>query len=643
MSGARGGRRRGHAAAYLALVFAVYTPALGGAFVWDDHSILPNNPLMHGAGGLRDIWTTTGRIPDETHYWPVTYTVLWLQHRLWGLAPLGYHVVNVVLHGVIGLFVVGLVGRLGLAGGWLAALLFALHPVHVEAVAWIDELKDLLATLGYLAAAELFLAGERRLRTGMAAAAILAIALLAKSSAVTLPLALGLALWYRQGRLERRDLVALAPVVLMAVALGTVDTAITTAHPREQGASAPPLVERALHAGRALWFQAGKLVWPSPLSVIYPGWNLPPASPTSWLPLAAAVGVTAGLWKLQHRLGRGPFAAWAFYGLSLGPTLGLVHFSFLELSPAADRYQYLASLGPIVAGASVTAAWIARAGGRGGRRRAAPVGLVLLVLAIMTWRQAGLYRDQATLFAHALSVAPDSYMATSNYAAGLMLQGRHEEAREPLQKAVAQNPRDKASFTNLGMIHLGSGRLEEARESFEAALAVDPGHVPALSRLGVVLIRQEQLEEAARVLEALVEQAPQEPGALGNLAYVVGRLGDVDRQVDLYRRALAASGAGDEDLASNLAWVLAARGRPEETAEALTLARRAVEAAGTADPPPRHLNTLALALLANGRPAEAADAARRALLLARAAGTEDVAGQSLELLQLADRARRETR
>lgn len=519
---------------FLAAV-AVYLPVLGAQFVWDDDFSIADNPLLRGWGGLWRIWTTIGQIPREMHYWPLTYSVLWLQWQCWSDWAAGYHLVNAVLHGAIVVQVWRLMRRIGLPGGWLAALLFALHPVHVEAVAWVISLKDLLATLAGLLAVEFYLNHEERgggKWLGTAAAAMAA-AMLCKSMPVALPAGLALLAWYRRGRLERRELAALALLGAITLAIGLADTWVTHLVPRTDEVIAPALPQRLAQAGLRFWLYLWKLVWPGGLSPIYPQWALDPHRTIAWLPLAGIAAATVGLWAARRRIGRGPLACWLFYGVMLGPVLGVIHFSFLRISPIADRYQYLASLGPIVGAGVVGGRWLARGGTRG-----LGVAALLLALAALTWRYERQYHDDATLFGHAMTMAPDSADAPYNLGVYQMKQGRHAEAIALFERAGRINPEDWRSVCNIIYILMSQGRDRDAADLCRDAIRRGARNMGIVNNLALLLITTQDagLRDPAEALKVM--QHEPEAAWLGDPAYL-GILAQVQLANGLSADALA--------------------------------------------------------------------------------------------------------
>ena len=347
--------RRNHAALAALVLMAVvsYFPATQAGFVWDDEGYSPPPSRCGSASGLARIWFSPTAVPSEGHYWPLVYTTFWLEHKLWGFAPAGYHLVNLLLHLVNTLLLWRILLRLPVPGAWLVAAVFAVHPLHVETVAWVIERKDLLAALFYLAAFSAYMrfsAAPRR-RPYLAALGLYAAGLLCKSIVVTLPAALLILAWWLRGRVTREDLLRLLPFFLAGAGIVFADWLYYSA--REPYSFDYSLPERALIAARALWFYAGKLLWPAGLAVIYPHWDLSGALAWSWL--AAAAAAAALLHFARRRTGRGPAAGVLFFAVTLSPVLGFVDYGYMQFSFVADRFQYLAGIGvmAVVVGAAV--------------------------------------------------------------------------------------------------------------------------------------------------------------------------------------------------------------------------------------------------------------------------------------------------
>src|ERR1035437_4087320 len=326
---------------------AAYLPALRGGVLWDDNFHL-TSPDLQSLHGLWRIWFELGATQQ---YYPLLHTAFWLEHRVWGDAVLGYHLANVFLHALSACLVVTIVRRLSLPGARLAGLIFALHPVCVEAVAWISEQKSTLSGVFCLAAALTYLRFDqtRRKPQYFMALGLFVAALLSKTVTATLPAALLVLLWWLRGRLQwRRDLLPLLPWLGLAVPAGLLTAWVEKVFIGAQGADfALTLPQRLLLAGRALWFYAGKILWPSNLMFSYPRWKTDPGEwphylfPLGIVVLAVALGLLA-------RRKRGPLAGFLIFAGTLFPVLGFLNVFPFRYSYVADHFQYLAILGIVV-------------------------------------------------------------------------------------------------------------------------------------------------------------------------------------------------------------------------------------------------------------------------------------------------------
>ncbi len=456
------------------LVIVSYLPAmLWGGFVWDDNTYVKVDPVRD-VSGLWKIWFSPSALEEEGHYWPITYTTFWVEHKLWGFAPAGYHIVNVLLHLANTLLLWHLLRRLVVPGAWVIAAVFAVHPLHVESVAWIFERKDVLSGLLYLSAALAWMRFVERPnpRRYMCSLALYAAALLSKSIAVTLPAALLIWHWWKQGRVTSTDLLRLVPffVVGLVIALGDLSS-YRSVHPKEFDFS---LIERTLIAARALWFYAGKLLWPTNLAVIYPRWDIHVAEPLAWGYLVGAVALAAALWCFRSQLGRGPLAGALFFVITLSPTLGFVDYSYMEYAFVADRYQYLAGIGVMAAVIGAAAYGIRHLSDLWQKGALGGAAVVLILLGLLTWRQASIYRDNETFNRHIIALNPQARGAHLNLGHVLHKQGRYEEALEATRVEVEQRPNYFKAHANLGLVLGKLGRFEEAETHLRRAISLDP-------------------------------------------------------------------------------------------------------------------------------------------------------------------------
>ena len=534
------------------MVAVAYAPAvLWGGFVWDDTIFTEAEPVRI-VSGLWDIWFAPEKIGREPHYWPLTYTTFWLEHKLWGFWAPGFHAINVVLHIANTLLLWRLLRRVEVPGAWLVAAVFAVHPLNVNSVAWIIERKDVLSGLFYLTAALAWLRYEEKAREDaggwrhlVLSAMLLGAGLLCKSSVVTLPAALLIVQWWRHGRVSAGDLLRVAPLFAVAALVTALDLSLylnRVLHSFDYS-----LVERVLVAGRALWFYPVKILWPADLAVVYPLWDVRVSDPGAWAYPAAAVALAAALWCLRRRIGRGPLAGALFYAVTVSPMLGIVPFSYMALSFVADRFQYLAGIGVTAVVIGAAAGGLAGAVGSAGwlpASAAVPVlarGLavaVLLALGTLTWGQASLYRDDLTFFAHFVERNPTESTAQARVAEGLYKEGRHEEALAPLRKALELEPESAEWHRGVGVLLNKLKRHEEALGLLRKAVELDPRWVHAHAELGAVLDDMGRPEEALAPLRKALELEPESAERHVRVGVVLDKLKRHEEALDLLRRAV---------------------------------------------------------------------------------------------------------
>ena len=540
-------------AALVLLVAAAYLPAFSAGFVWDDR-VFTEARAVREWSGLWTLWFRPSEIGNEAHYWPLVYSSFWLEHKLWGFDPAGYHAVNVLLHGANSLVLWRLARRLELPGAWLLAALFAVHPLHVESVAWTIERKDLLSGLFYLAAFGAWLRFTETPRGGgwhyLLALVLFVLGLLCKSMVVTLPAALAICHWWRHGRIDGATLLRLAPLFAVGLAIASADAAFYAE--REPLALGYSPVERVLIAAQALWFYAGKLLWPAGLAVIYPHWPVAAGDPLAWGYVAAALGLGLALWLLRGRIGRGPLAAAAFFAVSLSPVLGFVDYGYMQFSFVADRYQYLAGIGVLAPVAGLAArgadALAARGGGpvEGWRRLGAgrgaalaAIAMALAALAVLTFRQAELYRDGVTFFSHIVAHNPTAREAHRNLGDALVKEGRVEEALEVFHIAARLAPKDARDRSNIGAALILLERGDEAEQHLRHALELDSRSIYALQNLAALESIRENHGEALGFYRRLAEAMPGNPDAWHGIGTALYRLGRPQDALAVLEHALA--------------------------------------------------------------------------------------------------------
>ncbi len=507
--------------ALAALTLLSYLPAVGNGYVWDDDAYLTANNLVVAPDGLRRIWLS---LDSPSQYFPLVYTSFRLEYALWGLRPPGYHLVNILLHALNALLVWRLLRRLSLPGAWLAAALFALHPVNVESVAWVTERKNVLSTPFFLAALACWLsflesAGRERWRRYALCLVLFLLALFAKTTAVTLPAAMLLVVWLKEARIGRGRLWAAAPFALIGLGMGLLTVWWERFHQKTAGSEfAYSLVERVLIASRALWFYLWKLAWPASLSFSYPKWKIDPADPAAYLWLAAILILVLAMWRWRGRLGRGPAAAAVFFAASLAPLLGFFSLYTFRYSFVADHYQYVAAIGPLalfaavfdrLAGGSPFAAPGPPAPPRPAPLRALAASLLLLaVLGALTWRQTLVYKNEEILWRDTIDKNPDSWLARSNLGRLLAARGDMRGALEQTYQAVRLYPASPEAHVNFGVALQSAGRWDEAIAEYRRALEIEPDYPKAKSNLGAALARSGRRGEAMNLIQESMRGKP---------------------------------------------------------------------------------------------------------------------------------------
>jgi len=590
------------------LTLLAYVPAMRGGFIWDDNVYLFNNPLIREADGLKRIWLST----DAIEYYPLFYTSFWVEWRLWGKNAPAYHLINILLHLANVLLLWRLLERLQIPGAWWAAVLFAIHPVNVESVAWISERKNTLSLLFFLLSLRAWFAGEGRDRGGgyyWLALVLFLLALLSKTAVAVLPLVLLGAAWWRRGRVSRRDLKRTAPFFVLALGFGLALVWFLTGRDPAAGEVADAgFGSRLLGAGLAVWFYLGKALIPTGLCLVYPRWELDPGRLVLYLPLLGLIGAALLLWRHRHGWGRAPLGGLGYFVICLLPALGLVHHAYLVQSPVADRWQYLPLIGVLALVAAGIGRWYRSLAGRWrlALRFLAPVVLCLLVG--LTWSRAALFADAERLNRATLARNPDAAVIRNNLGLLLGQQGRFAEAADQLARAVRADPDYAEARSNLATFLARLGRADEAIAHLREAVRLEPGLPIARFNLATALGSQGQIAEAIAQCEQGLALAPDYlPGRLMISKLLISA--DRAPAAEPHLRFFLRGGPQNGEARYLLARVLAEQGRTGEAISNYRLAVRALP--GLADA----YVEMGELLAAEGRIEEAVAAIERALAI----------------------------
>lgn len=615
-------------AAVIALACAwVYSPSLHGDWLWDDDtSVWKNTTVQNPLYSFHKFWVA----PDGADYFPLTATGFWLQWQIFGPAPntpqdqipaamehlkTGYHAVNIALHIAGALLLWRLMTAMKLPGGWLAGMLFAVHPIGVESVSWISELKNTLCQPLFLLAAIHFVRfddAERELgdwdsrsvwgNYALALACFL-LAMLAKTSVVMFPVVILLYAWWKRGRIGPLDIVHSAPFFLISLLLGLMT--IYYQHGRAVGQEKMPiegLFPRLAIAGMAIPFYIWKTIWPFDLLPIYPQWQVQPPRLWQFLPWPLMAAAVAWLFMQLRPAGRPCWArnvlfALGFFVLMLLPILGFITISYMRITWVCDHFLYLPMISLIMLGTAAAATWVATAEAREQRVAVTSAAAVVMLLAFATFRYAHVWFNEDKQWTHTLASNPDAWQAHNRLGAWKAARGDIKAAHEHFKNSSRLRPDLGETHNNLGTTHLQQGNRDEAIAAFERAAAVTP-HVP-LFRVNLLnaLVESGRLGQFdARFREMLDNE---DPAAL-------------DFLVVLGQQAMATENAAKAAAQAN---------RPEEAKQAAAAAAACFEIAAAKyrmvlDKHPRNAvgwNNYGVMLMKHGKRQEAIAAFGRAL------------------------------
>jgi len=656
-----------------AVTIFMYQPAWNGGFLWDDDAYVTNNELLTAPNGLRRIWFS---LDSPSQYFPLVYTTFRIEHALWGLNPSGYHWINLLLHVANALLVWRVLVRLKVPGAWLAGAIFALHPVHVESVAWITERKNVLMGFFFLLTLLAWIAflderTKRPWRFYGLALILYVLALSAKTTACTLPAALLLILWLQKKPINKRRLSQVVPFLILGIGMGLLAVWWERYHQGTRGALfALGPIERILIASRAVWFYLSKLIWPSNLTFIYPKWNISPAHPLDYAWLLAGVVLCAVIYFARRYVGRGVEVAAAFFVATLSPVLGFIMLYTFRYTFVADHYQYLASIGPI----ALASAGVATLAGTFKRSRPlilSAAGCVTVTLALLTWRQAAMYADIEALWWTTLKGNPECWMAHNNLGIALFQKGDTDEAVAHYRTTLEMQPDFWDAEYNLGIALLSKGQVDEAIAHCSNAVRIAPNDPDALVSLGNALLQKERIDDAIVYYQKALSIRPDyflahhslghaflEKGEIDaaishcraalliqsenadahtNLAIALDEKGQAAEAIQHYQKALEISPQSISAL-TNLAWLLATCSNASfrNGTKAIELAREADQLSGGSNT--LVLRALAAAYAESGQFGKAIEIARAAMQLARTQGDNSLAGalqQEIALYELA--------
>jgi protein O-mannosyl-transferase len=552
------------AALIVLAVLLVYLPALSGGFIWDDEQLVANNHLLKSPHGLYGLWCTT----EPPDFWPLSYTSFWMERRLWGMNSTGYHVSNLALHIVESLLIWIILRKLSIPGAFLAALIFAVHPVNVESVAWIAQRKNTMAMLFFLLSILWYLkAGMPTASVGMAPArshggpreqgktfssfilhpssfhfwywlSLLAfvLAMLGKGSAAVLPVLLLAIVWWLRP-LTRRDLAQSVPFFLIAAALTGVNMYFQAYVANIGVIRTADFTQRLLGAGAVVWFYLYKALLPINLVLIYPQWHIETAYWLWWLPLLAAFALTAVLWRYRKGWARPVLFAWVFFCLALAPVMGFTDVGFMRISLVSDHYLHIALIGVIALAAALSSVWRRRARGAAHAAAVATVVLGVCALAFLAFRQSRLYRDPVTMYRAILDKNPQCWVACDNLGEKLLDSGQTQEAIILLNQALRIKPDFDDAHRNLGNALVKMRQLPEAIDHFKQAIRFGSDKAQAYNDYGSALVKAGRPQQAIEQYNKALRIEPNYINVYHNLALLYAGMRQSDDAISAARKA----------------------------------------------------------------------------------------------------------
>lgn len=564
------------------LCFLVYLPALENGFVsWDDDVYLYNNDHIRHLNGEFFRWAFTEFRASNWH--PLTWISHALDYAVWGLNPFGHHLTSVLLHCCNTLMVVLLTHQLlasisKVEGSFLSnrvnltlialvsGLLFGLHPLHVESVAWVSERKDLLSSFFYLLSLLFYLRtwrdspgaakidGINRNSNYLACLALFTFALMSKPMAISLPFVLLLIDWLHVKSADRKAwthlLVTKAPFFLLALISAVVTVAAQKTAGTMSSLTTAPLDDRLWVAGHALVAYLQKMVWPVDLQPFY---IYPPS--VKWFSLqylgsallVVAVSVAA-CWGAYRK--RGLAVAWAYYVVTLVPVLGIVKVGSQAM---ADRYTYLPSIAPFIVLATALVwilqrfSWQKFPALKSGMAALLIAALLFAILAPITHKQIHIWESGETLWRYQIQHNDGVPLAYKQLGVALFEREEYAEAAVMMSKALSLKPQNTDLLSNLAICHLELGNLDKAMQAVESALRIE-GHNPrALNTLGEIYLARQQYPEANTAFYKAMQMEPEKPLRIFNLAVSFDKLEDTGQACTFWRRFMAVDVSEDYD------------------------------------------------------------------------------------------------
>jgi tetratricopeptide (TPR) repeat protein len=485
--------------------FWAFAPAMHGDWLWDDDYLITQNALIHDPAGWWKIWLKPGLLID---FDPIKNSVTWIEWQLWQTNTLGYHVVNVALHVLSSLLIWRLLHLVGLRWAWLGGLIFAIHPLNVESVAWLSEIKNTLSLPPFLLAICAHLNYEQRgkSRDYYLALAFFLVAMLCKVTMLAFPLVILLIACWKRGRIAWRDLTAAAPFALISAVLGLITLRYMQVNPDSRDIPNVSHLAQLAAGGLATVFYISKTFLPIGLMPIYPRWPVDPPTLLQFLPYPVILGLLVVCWTRRDTWGRHALLGLGFFLIMLAP---FVLYIPMRYTWAMDHLLYIPLIGLI----GVTVAALEDLSEKLSRpMRPLLLGLIAGGVCFLGWQchhYAAFFQSQETLWSYAVAQNDGAWIAHGNLGAALYAKGDYQAAIAEENKSLQLHPTPDA-YNNIGLSLMALDRTAEGLAAFEASQQLNPGYARTYNYLGYALTAAGRQAEAEQQFRTALRLDPQD-------------------------------------------------------------------------------------------------------------------------------------
>jgi hypothetical protein len=451
----------------------IYWPALNGSWLWDDDYLLQKNDLIHDPEGLGSIWFAPTSLID---YFPLTVSVEWLEWQFFPDTPLCYHLTNVILHTCSALLLWHLLARLGVRFAWLGGFIFAIHPVMVESVAWMAEIKNTMSMPPFLLACLAWVEFDRRNKTEtyFLALGLFLAAMLCKTTMVMFPVLILLYAWWKHDRITSRDILRTIPFFFISLAVSVALILLLRHGVGEETIPLGGIPSRLACAGTSLVFYFSRCFLPVLMLPIYPQWKVNPPELWQFLPWVLLAVAAVWLWTRRQPWARHILFGFGFFLLNLAPFVGFRAISFMRFAWVMDHILYLPILGLIGLTAAALGDLDSRLSPPARRYLLGGIAVVAVILIIGSREYAGTFVNSEAQWTYETQHFPNAWPPHNNLGNAYSDQGRLAEAAEQYRQALQINPGYPEAHNNLGIILAKTGHMEESVREFQTALVLCP-------------------------------------------------------------------------------------------------------------------------------------------------------------------------